>query len=117
MITKYHYINFLDVDELERSYCYEFGRKMTHRGYSYSTEGTIDLSIVPPYQEDGCYFNLYYNGTVLADTFIISKEKIFKSYFNRWTISLAYPSSYFNRDQYKIQTNNIKGIHCLNRYK
>ena len=52
----------------------------------YSTEGTIDLSIVPPYQEDGCYFNLYFNGSVVEDKFIIFKKNEPKSYFKKWAI-------------------------------
>ena len=106
LITKYHYTNFLDVDELQSSYCYEFGSEMIHRSYSYSTEGTIDLSIVPPYQEDGCYFNLYFNGNV-EEKFIVFKKNKPKSYFKRWDISKS-PQTH-TRDHYTLNTTNLKG--------
>ena len=80
---------------------------MTQRGYSYSTEGTIDLSIVPPYQEDGCYFNLYFNGNVVEDKFIVFKKNEPKSYFKRWDISRS-PHNY-TRDHYTLNTANLKG--------
>ena len=107
LITKYHNIIFLDVDELQSSYCYEFGYDMIHRGYSYSTEGTIDLSIVPPYQEDGCYFNLYNNGNVLEEKFIVFKKNKPNSYFKKWDISRS-PQNH-TRDHYTLNTTNLNG--------
>ena len=112
MITKYHYINSLDVDELQSSYCYEFGHKVIHRRihakeFWYSTEGTIDLSIVPPYQEDGCYFNLYFNGSVVEDKFIVLKKNKPKSHFKKWDISRS--PQHHTRDHYTLNTTNLKG--------
>ena len=80
---------------------------MIQRRYSYSTEGTIDLSIVPPYQEDGCYFNLYFNGNVVEDKFIVFKKNKPKSYFKKWNISRS-PHDH-TRDHYTLNTTNLKG--------
>ena len=112
LVTKYHCINFLDVDELNSSYCYEFGRKMIHgqmhaKKLWYSTEGTINLSIVPPYQEDGCYFNLYFNGSAVEEKFIIFKKNKPKSYFKKWAIYKS--PQHHTRDHYTLNTANLKG--------
>ena len=99
--------HFTDVDSLDLSFC-NLGIQYWHLIPRYSTNGTISISIVPPYQEDGCYFSLYYNGTELEETFIFSKKKLPKSYFESWSIS------HFRGALYKIQTSNVKGMNYLN---
>ena len=103
-------IHFIDVDSHDYSFC-EPGIHYWHQFLNpswYSTNGTISISIVPPYQEDGCYFNLYYNGTDIEETFIFSKKKLPKSYFAKWIIS------HYRGAIYKIQTSNLKGMNYLN---
>ena len=74
--------------------------------------GSIDLmipeiSIIPPYQKEGCFFSLYYNDEVLEDTFYVYKEGPALSAQKKWNIFRRQQN--YNRDHYEIFHNVFNG--------
>ena len=74
--------------------------------------GSIDLmmpevSIIPPYQKDGCFLNIFFNGDVLEETIIVFKEGRALSKRNKWKVFRSNNS--YNRDHYEIYHSVYKG--------
>ena len=67
--------------------------------------GSIDLmmpevSIIPPFQNEGCFLHLYFNGELLEDTFIVFKDRPGLSIRNKWKIFRS--DKRYSRDHYEI---------------
>ena len=97
---------FIDLPELNGSFCFESGihPSLLIRNGSVSPR-SIDLmipevSIIPPYQKEGCFFELYYNDSLLEETFYVYKEGPATSKRKNWKILRS--SLGYSKDHYEI---------------
>ena len=108
-LVRIHYssiFSHLDLNELNGSFCFESGIHLSLliRNGSVSPRSTDllfpEVSIIPPYQKEGCFFNLYYNGSILEETFYVYKEGPALSKRKKWKILRS--SLGYSKDHYEI---------------
>ena len=103
----------LDLNKLNESFCFENGihQSLLIRNGSMGS-GSVDLmipevSIIPPYQKDGCFFNLFYNDDKLEETFYLYKKGPAFSKNKIWNIFRR--NNYYIRDHYEIFRSVLNG--------
>ena len=118
MIQKLYYLYnsykfSADLNKFGESYCFENGihQSLMIRNGSMGP-GSIDLmipevSIIPPYEKEGCFFSLYYNDEFLEDTFYVYKKGPALSKQKKWNIFRRQQN--YNRDHYEIFYNVFNG--------